>query len=238
MKSSLLFQVGPVSALSVDPPSVPGPETYRFKAQRRAIRTFTRIHLIGTGRLSVRTGKTPALYIKTEARLLPFVHTEILRGCLILALRPGLDTEKSIPLEYVATVPHLQSLLVAGCGEARSIGGPVRGEKLVLSVNGSGSIDLSVDVPLLEARVEGSGQISAGGRGDTVKAVVDGAGSVDVRGIPARSVSARVHGAGDVITDAADHLEVTISGSGTLRYRGAPRLECRVKGSGRICSVG
>jgi hypothetical protein len=64
--------------------------------------------------------------------------------------------------------------------------------------------------------------------------VVSGSGNIDLSGIIADAVDARVSGSGTVKVNAVQILDATVSGSGTVRYLGNPVITTHISGSGKV----
>lgn len=100
--------------------------------------------------------------------------------------------------------------------------------------------NLAVDVvvPRIEGvAITGGGQIRAEqgfGASDALAAAVQGGGSIDVRAIPAASVTAAVQGGGHIRTRARDTLTAAVTGGGSITYWGDPRMTEAVQGGGSI----
>lgn len=99
-------------------------------------------------------------------------------------------------------------------------------------------LDVEIVTPdLTSAAVNGGGEIVASSgfpaRGQFA-AAVNGGGEIDMRAIGAATVSAAVHGGGDVHVTATQQLNAAVSGGGDITYRGNPQVNEAVNGGGSV----
>lgn len=85
--------------------------------------------------------------------------------------------------------------------------------------------------------ISGGGQIStsAGFRPQTrLSAAVMGGGRIDASTVEAGSVSAAVHGGGELLVRARSSLAAAVNGGGLVRYWGNPAVTSAVRGGGAV----
>lgn len=114
--------------------------------------------------------------------------------------------------------PEITSVNITGSGDF-SCDRTMRAESLVLSINGSGDIDIkNIVSSVVKASVNGSGDIEASLSGvSTTDVSVIGSGDADLKLNRCGSVSANVAGSGDItLSGSVKHLTQNVSGSGDI----------------------
>jgi hypothetical protein len=93
----------------------------------------------------------------------------------------------------------------------------------------------SPDVPDLAISGGGAIETRTGFRRQASLAVaVKGGGHIDARGVEAGSVSAAVHGGGQILVRPRSSLSAAINGGGLVRFWGNPQVSSAVHGGGAI----
>lgn len=103
-------------------------------------------------------------------------------------------------------------------------------------VNGSGDLDIrGFDQDTLEARVNGSGDLTADGRARVATAEVAGSGEIDLSALTLDEARIRISGSGEVRAAPTASAEIGVFGSGDVRLDRRPaRLVQNVRGSGDV----
>ncbi len=189
--------------------------------------------------LSVRYGPQPALVVRGEQRLLQNIETVASGDTLRIATR-GLMLRHRQPLEVEVTLPMLDSLSVDGSGATRVNG--FSGERIALSLNGSGSLqfvgryrqaraalhgsgELSLDAgnsDSIEAELMGSGAMSLAGATRHFKLDASGSGMLDAQRLRADQAQLRQTGSGNATITVREKVTASVSGSGDIDVHGEP----------------
>lgn len=167
--------------------------------EQRAIGDFRGVSLKGSGDLVVRVGPRPSLSVTADSNILPVLVQRRRGDELILEARQSYRS-RSRP-RYVLTVPALDSLGIAGSGNARVDG--IAARRMALAIGGAG-------------------RIVARGRADRLLVTIGGSGDVDARGLRAGEVSVTIGGSGNAQVATNGPLKGAIAGSGSIRYLGRP----------------
>lgn len=205
-----------------------------LSTETRTPDNFQSITVEGAYEVEVRPGDQQRIVIEAESNLMEYILTEVEGGKLTIKnkkdtrLRPGKD------LVITVFTDELENLQVMGSGSLNS--GLVTGEKVRLSVTGSGSITASAQVTELKARVKGSGHIELAGQGSEADYSITGSGKILAGKFEAKSVKANITGSGSVHCNVSDELVSSITGSGKVIYSGQPELKTSVTGSGSVRS--
>ncbi len=106
----------------------------------------------------------------------------------------------------------------------------------VSSISGSGDAEISgIEGALFEARISGSGNITAAGRTERLDVAITASGDVDARELFADAVRVEISGSGDADVHASELIDIVTCGSGDATYRGNPSdVFENVTGSGDV----
>lgn len=101
-------------------------------------------------------------------------------------------------------------------------------------LDGSGDIDMYVDVDNLDVLVSGSGSMHLEGFVDNGDFNITGSGWINAFNINADFCDVRISGSGSAEVNVDDDLDVVISGSGDVLYKGHPNISSQISGSGKL----
>lgn len=139
-------------------------------------------------------------------------------------------------LKIFITLPEIRSIEIDGSGNV--VGeNTFTGDNIDLTIDGSGDMDLALEVKEVNARVEGSGDFELEGLADVVRYYVRGSGDIRAFDLEALEADVEIRGSGSVEVTVVDFLKVDIDGSGDVFYKGNPELDVRVDGSGEVKDV-
>jgi hypothetical protein len=189
------------------------------RTESRALETFHAIELRGAAQMQVEVGKGPALSITAGERVLQATSTQIRDGVLVVLVRErGGWFQRGPAARLTVQAPTLDSIDISGAGDFSLLN--VAGDKLVIAVQGAGSIEASGAVRQLNARI-------------------DGAGSADLSRLVATDAEVSVNGAGSLEVQASGTLKAEVNGVGSISYTGNPqKVIPSVHGVGSISPAG
>ncbi|WP_036166856.1 head GIN domain-containing protein [Massilia sp. 9096] len=195
------------------------------------------VELSGPFNLVLRQGPAPALEVRGEQRVLANVDTTIDGDTLRIAPR-GILLRHRQPIEVRVTLPALSTLRINGSGEHTVSG--FSGERLALSMDGTGSMRFNGRYRIVHVGVHGSGDLElTGGNCEAMNAELTGSGSLTLVGA-AQSLNAGVQGSGQL--DArhlrAEVATLTHQGSGSSSIYARRQAEVTLTGSGDIAVYG
>ncbi|MBK8341162.1 MAG: DUF2807 domain-containing protein [Flavobacteriales bacterium] len=131
------------------------------------------------------------------------------------------------------TLPSLGEVGVAGSGDVRSVA-PFSGEKLRITVQGSGDVDLPLSYQDVDVDIQGSGDVALRGTASALHVSIAGSGSVEALELSTTRSEVEIMGSGNVSVTAIGELDADIMGSGSVRYRGTPQVSSEIHGSGSV----
>lgn len=192
-----------------------GPQTTgsgNLEVEKRTVGKFDRIELKGGMDCIVTVGKAASIEVKADDNLFKLIDTESSGGTLTITSHGSYSTRN--PVLITITTPSLNGF----------------------SILGAGDVDIrSVSSKKFEAKIWGSGDLTADGIADTVDASISGSGNIELGKLIANTVSASISGSGDIVVHATESLDASVSGSGDITYHGSPKKVSKsVSGSGEV----
>ncbi len=105
-----------------------------------------------------------------------------------------------------------------------------------ISLQGSGDMILEdLAGERIRISIPGSGSVRATGNVERIELSIAGSGDADLGGLSAREAKVSIAGSGDAIVEPEDRLEVSFAGSGDVRLMTEPGdVSSSIFGSGRI----
>ena len=216
--TALLMLLVPVSAEAAD-------RTY-------SIGSFDRVRVDGPFQVQLLTGKSPGARASGDTRMIEGLDIRVEGTTLII--RAGINGwgeqpvvgNRGAPVITVSTLA-IRSAMVVGGGRL-SVTGPVRGQRIDLSVTGSGAIDAgAIQADQFNASVFGSGSMKLGGRAAKVRLTGNGSGGIDATALNASDLILLLDGPGEMRATARFTAKVTTTGLGAVTVYGSPA--CTVK---------
>ena len=205
--------------------------------ERREIASLDGIDINGPMQVEVRVGAAPSLQVEGDSNLLPLLRTDASGGTLRVWIEGSIRT--SNPLRVTYTTPQLRQISSNGSGRLAVSG--LNGGPLSLSQNGSRAVQLSGSVSRLDARLNGSGSVSAAGlESGTTVANLNGSGRLDLGRVNGDSLSLELHGSGGVNASGnVRSMNVRLHGSGSADLAGltSQSAELSANGSGSISAA-
>ncbi|MFQ6609034.1 MAG: head GIN domain-containing protein [Fidelibacterota bacterium] len=181
-------------------------------SEERELSAFDALYLDISAQVTVRQGKKFKCVITAEENIIPSIETKIKGYSLHIDSKKGFSTNKKV--DIAVEVPLLT----------------------VAVVNGSGIIDISeVSNEKLTLAINGSGDIRIDGFVDQLKVTINGSGDLDATELEAEKVTVTINGSGDANVRVRKSLTANIHGSGDIVYWGTPTdLNTSILGSGDI----
>ena len=208
-----------------------------LSSETRQIAHANRISVSGSFDVELTQGATTSVKVEADENIIPHIVTVEEDG--VLKIRPrrnntSFSSEHSITI-YITT-PTLEQCRIAGSGDIKGAG-KFTGDKLLLTIAGSGNIDLDVNTPEVRAEITGSGNMTLRGETMTEDVHINGMGDYRAEDLKSENAKVRIAGSGDVKVFADATLEVNIAGSGTVYYKGSATVKQKVMGSGDIKKI-
>lgn len=191
---------------------------------------FDRIKLETSSAVRIIQSNEFKVSVEGEERDVNDTDVSVNNDRLVITEHGHIDDQQVIRI-YVPEISELESngsSLVYGESEFTQN----RGMDIIL--NGSGEINMWVDVDNLDVEQTSSGYVYLEGFADNVDADVNGSGWLRSFGMSVDVMDLRVDGSGSAEVNVEDDLDILITGSGNVFYKGHPQLSVDITGSGKV----
>lgn len=192
---------------------------------------FHSINLEINANVTIRQGSEQRVEVKGEENIIDLLERRVRNGVW------EIDFEDCVrnydKLHIFITLPEFRRIEIDGSGNVFGEN-VIRGNAIDLIVDGSGDIDLALDVNAVDASIDGSGDIHLEGEADDVDIFIKGSGNIKAFDLDALRADVRIDGSGDVEVFVRDFLKVSINGSGNVYFKGNPSISTRINGSGDV----
>lgn len=197
----------------------------------REVEPFNKIAVNTNAHVIINNSTSHVLKIKAQENVHDVIVTRIDGKTLVITTKGNVISDEPIIIE--ASVINPEAFEMNGSGEIRSAQ-PLSNEILDLEVNGSGLIDLEVQINKINAAISGSGRLKLKGNADDFKMQINGSGEVDAINMLTQTANITLNGSGDASLNVVTSLKSTINGSGKIIYKGSPDIKNTINGSGSI----
>ena len=169
--------------------------------------------------------------IKAREDVLERIKTDVDVGDLLIDSRRCISSDS--PIEIKLYFNELNRLELNGAGHIISLN-TIASDFFKLNLNGSGGVNLDMEVLELEAKLSGSGNINVTGGAESIVTNLTGSGNVKTSTVLSKKADIKISGSGNVKVYASEELDVNISGSGNVYYKGGPIVDVKITGSGDV----
>ena len=194
--------------------------------------------------LYITQGSPQKVIVEASGDAANHIRTKIHDGMLYIVKK---DTDlgwwekwknKGEKVKIYITVPDIGHLAVSSGGNIMSEN-TLRVARLIVGVNGSGSVKVVVEAGDLQGKVSGSGTVALKGSARNTIFRVSGSGKLDAERLAAHNCQVEISGSGNCRIQVNNDLMSRISGNGTVHYRGNPkRIINNASGSGALKKIG
>jgi hypothetical protein len=187
------------------------PGSGKIVKENRSAGTFTSISTEGAFEVVVVCQKPQSIEIEGDDNILPLVTTEVSNNVLHIKNLRGYSVREPITLRI--SVPTLEGVYASGAGTFEVSG--LQGDKFEIDATGAPTIRASGDTKNL-------------------KVDVTGAGKIDAHRLHAARVEVDSKGVSNIEVNAAEQLDVTISGPSHVIYQGNAVVKKTINGPGSV----
>ena len=181
--------------------------------EERDVSSFTSVSLQGMGQLVIDQTGSESLTITADDNLLPYIETRVRGRQLIISTRDQTVFNNVTDLTYHVTVNLIDSVELDGVGN--------------IQVSHLDNDDWRVDLA-------GGGNITVSGKVDTQTIEINGAGAYNGDALASREAIVNHDGAGLIVVQVSEQLDVRIDGIGTVEYIGDPTVNQTINGLGMV----
>ncbi len=186
----------------------------------------------GSGSVFVQKGETQRITVEGQRNILDELETDVHGG------HWDIEFDRCIrrmnELNIYITVPELEFISLTGSGRITGFTENENFDQLVVSLSGSGNIDLDATATEIRTDITGSGRIRLYGAAEYERVRISGSGNYKGYGMEVNFADVSISGSGNAEVSVADELDVDIQGSGNVFYYGDPEVRAIVSGSGKV----
>ena len=185
----------------------------KIASESRPVSGFTKVDLSGFGDLTIDVNGSEALTIEGDDNILPLIITEVRGDTLHIGFKERTPVQRVSRLRYAVSAKQLDGLTVSGAGNVTAS---------------------NIDTPSLEVVTSGAGRINMSGKATEEVITLTGAGNFEGENLLSEKASVNTSGVGRAIVNAAQTLDVNISGAGSVEYIGSPQVTQQISGVGSV----
>jgi len=220
------------------------------------LNSFTEVDNRSSADIFISKGSSYSVTLTVDRNILDVLDIRVEGDELIVDIKPGYSIYRTTEFRLDIEMPALEKASIAGSGEMRILDS-FTGDRLVLSIAGSGdmtgsfeyeeikatiagsgNITMNTMVEEMECRIVGSGDIELEGEADILTSAITGSGNIRAKDFECEDVELNIAGSGSAIVSVEDTLDVVITGSGSVYYYGRPYIHYTDTGSGSIQNWG
>lgn len=199
--------------------------------------SFTRVRVDGPFAVTVVTGKSPGAHATGSNDALDALTVRVDGDTAVVTMGASdwsSDSGRMItPPRVTLSTPTLNAATI-NAGATLGIDA-MEGQKISLSVNGSGSLSVgAITADLLDARIVGTGQMTLAGTAQRAQVTVNGPGSVEATNLVAGDLTARSDGSGTLDLAARYTANIMTTGLGPVTVAGSPSCTVRAAAGGPV----
>ncbi len=144
------------------------------------------------------------------------------------------DIKLNPTMKLYISVKNIDELQVNAGGKIISENSLSAG-KLLLAVNGNGSMDVDIKSETVRAEVAGTGSLALRGYATTFDAFVSGSGTINGFNCPVEMATVKIAGPGSAELNVSNSIDATVLGSGQVRHKGNTKNTARkIYGNGAV----
>lgn len=201
--------------------------------------SIVNIVLNGPINLNMKQASTPEMLVKGNAKLIARVTTRVEGNTLYIGTRGiYISVGKTEQSRVELSLPNLEKMQLLGSGDASVRG--FHGNKIDISMQGSGNVMFDGEFQQVFANLLGSGDLNLGlGNSELVELNINGSGDSIVKG-QAKMLNAKLTGSGDLNAALLKSAQVNLNslGSATSKVFASQEVKVKLLGSGDVHVLG
>jgi len=189
--------------------------------KERSAERFTGIRVSTGIDVYLRQTDSESIVVEADENLHEYIITEV-EGS-VLNIYTDANIRKAERKRVYVTMKDIREIKTTSAGDV--IGEtPVRTDKLELTANSAGNINLEVYVKSLDVDISSSGDITLNGKADFLEASLSSAGDLNAYELDVKDADISASSAGDADVTVSDKLTARASSAGDINYRGNPEF--------------
>lgn len=197
-----------------------------------AVEDFEKLEVSGSFYISLVRSARPGFVITTDENLMDLIEVRNKGNTLILSTIKNITSDEGV--NVMVRYNALDHISINGAAVLRS-DEIVKGDKLEIEMSGAGSVELEVELEMLDLAISGAGAVKLSGAVDEQQIEMSGAGGLDADNLVSRRCKVDISGVGGASIHVTDQLIASVSGVGGVTYQGEP-VDVQKSVSG-ICKI-
>ena len=207
----------------------------QIETKRLELDTFEKISLSTMSKVFLYQGPQQKIDIIAEGNLIEYISLKVNDKKWSIHFKECVSPSK--PVEIHITIPIISGIVLNGTNDLIA-SGLIQSDDMEVEVNGSGQLELNLNVKNLETEINGSAHIRYSGSVTSHKVEINGAAEIVAYDLISEQTKVTIRGAGDVQVNAQSSLKIKIFGTGDIKYKGNPGvLDIRKYGAGDVNKV-
>lgn len=196
------------------------------------IDNFDAIELERSAKVYLKQSDKQKVTISAPQNIIDLLLTEVDGGTWNIDFSRCPKTEEAI--EFYIETNSIQEITIEGSGEIYSEGA-IESDQLDLTIQGSGLIDMELQVKELSTEISGAGDLKLRGVTKLHDIEINGSGDIKAYDLVSDETEIEINGSGDVKVNVSYSLDVEINGSGDVYYKGnVKEISSEINGSGKL----
>ena len=193
---------------------------------------FSKIELKGASKVTLKQGETQMVRVTAAQNIIDLLNRDVKSDEWEIKFNNCIESSEDVTIEI--TIPTIEELSVEGSGSIKGEG-LISSNLLELFIDGSGELDLNIDVKELESQISGTGDLKLKGSTKIHNIEINGSGDMEAYELSCDEAEVEINGSGDVRLDVSYSLDVEVNGSGDVYYKGnVKKIDSNINGSGKL----
>ena len=193
---------------------------------------FNKIELSSIGKVYLKQADEQKVTISAQENIIALLETKVKGDEWDIEFERCVKSEH--PIEIYIESPEINEIEIEGSGEVISKG-TLEGDMMELSIDGSGTINLDLNVKELNSEINGAGDLKLKGTTKLHDIEINGSGDIAAYDLKSDESDIEINGSGDVKVNVSYSLKVEINGSGDVYYKGEVKeIKSDINGSGKL----
>ncbi|MCF8364895.1 MAG: DUF2807 domain-containing protein [Bacteroidales bacterium] len=198
--------------------------------QERDPGNFSGIKVNCSADVYIKQGSQNQVIVKADENLLEMIETEVTGDILKVDINGSISNVKQ--LDVFITVENLNTIQINGSGDVESEN-TIQGIDLEIGINGSGNVELDLDMKNVRTSINGSGDVSLSGVNGDFELKISGSGGFDGKDMRLNVCEITVFGSGDVeLSGSATKVDLEQSASGDINLYNLDAQDATVTSNG------
>lgn len=199
------------------------------------IENFTELELNSSIAVFIEQGTEQKVEVKGNENIIELLNKELNGDTWEIEFDKCINSSENVEIHI--TLAEINRIELNGSGSISSKNN-IKGEILEIVLDGSGDMNLNLQVKELETVLNGSGDLQLSGSTKTHAIELDGSGDVNAEDLMSDNVEINLNGSGDVRVNTSYELDIKVNGSGDVYYKGnVKNIRSDINGSGNLHQI-